>query len=99
MLLDTPFRSEGHPSIVMINQRVIVVGYTNAGWTAEFDSYQFYAARLMCLIAAMQRACAGERLVFVVDKLAIEGCENAEPQFLEASEKSGAFVVWSTEFD
>jgi hypothetical protein len=38
-----------------------------------------------------------EALIFVVDKATAEGHDDAEAQFVEAGEKSGAFVVWSTE--
>jgi hypothetical protein len=36
-------------------------------------------------------------LIFVFDRRTAEGYDDAEAQFLEASERSGAFVVWSTE--
>jgi hypothetical protein len=44
-----------------------------------------------------EHICPDEALIFVVDRPTEEGPEDAEAEFVEASEKSGAFVVWSTE--
>jgi hypothetical protein len=83
----------------MIEPRNIDVTYSDRHWLArvEPDVAPFDCPSLMELIKAVRNAYPDEALVFVVDKSAAEGHDDAEAQFLEASEKSGAFVVWSTE--
>jgi|HubBroStandDraft_2_1064218.scaffolds.fasta_scaffold1406934_2 hypothetical protein len=82
----------------MIDPRKIDVAYADGHWLAvgsDFDPID--SPSLMHLITAVQHICPDEALIFVVDKPTAEGHDDAEAQFLEAGEKSGAFVVWSTE--
>jgi hypothetical protein len=82
----------------MKQPRKIEVAYSeDRRWLAQVEPMWFDASRLMYLIEAVQESYAGEALVFVIDKPTVDGIDDAEAQFLEASEKSGAFVVWSTE--
>ncbi len=82
----------------MNDPREIDVAYADGHWLADAaESDPIDSPSLMHLITAVQHVCPDETLIFVVDKNTAGGHDDAEAQFLEAAEKSGAFVVWSTE--
>jgi hypothetical protein len=82
----------------MNDPRKIDVTYDDGHWLAVGSKSDPIDSRsLMHLITAVQHVCPDEALVFVVDRPTAEGYDDAEAQFLEAGEKSGAFVVWSNE--
>ncbi len=84
----------------MIEPRKVDVAYAAGRWLAEVapdydepvDCWSFQQ-----LIDAVQQDWPDQPLVFVVDHSTIEGYVEAEAQFLDASEKSGALVVSSAE--
>jgi hypothetical protein len=79
--------------------RNIDIAYAYGHWRAELgsESDRLDCPSLMQLIKDVQTKCPGEVLTFVVKRSTVQGHDEAEEQFLEASEKSGAFVIWSTE--
>lgn len=84
----------------MNEPRKVEVAFADGRWLAEvspdFDE-PFGCESLRKLIEAVQRGWPGETLLFIVDQSTIDGYVDAEAQLLEASEKSGALVVSSTE--
>jgi hypothetical protein len=82
----------------MIQPRKVEVAYTGAYWLAEVEpdfDRPLDRGTFQQLIDVVQREWPDQPLVFVVDRSTIEGNEDAEAQFLAASEKSGALVVSS----
>lgn len=79
--------------------RRIDVAYTDGHWltqlSGEADVLDY--PTLMQLIKAVQRALPDQALLFVVDYTTIEFYFDAELQFIEASEKSGAMVITSVQ--
>jgi hypothetical protein len=82
----------------MSESRRIDVASTERHWLAEavleiigcFD-----CVSLVELIEVVQREWGGGALLFVVDQSTVEGYVDAESQFREASQKSGALVICS----
>jgi hypothetical protein len=82
----------------MNEPRRIEVAYTDGHWLAEaapdYDE-PLDCGTLQKLIDAVQRDWPDEPLLFIVDRSTIDGYLDAESQFLDESEKSGAMVVSS----
>jgi hypothetical protein len=82
----------------MSESRRIDVAYTDGHWLAEVVPEiigWFDCASLGELIEVVQREWGGGALLFVVDQSTVEGYVDAESQFREASQKSGALVICS----
>ncbi len=79
--------------------RRIDVAYADGHWLAAIapGDEPLDHATLMHLIKAVQSVCPEEALLFVVDYLTVEYHLDAEKQFLETAEKSGAMVVTSVQ--
>jgi hypothetical protein len=82
----------------MTEPRKVEVAYSKGRWLAEvapdYDE-PIDCAGLQQLIDAVQQDWPAQSLLFVVGRSTIEGCIEAEAQFLEASEESGALFVSS----
>ncbi len=84
----------------MVEPRRIDVVYADGHWLAQGEpdpESEFDCGSLMQLIKAVQRALPDDVLLFVIDYLTIEYYVDAESQFLEAAEKSGALVISSVQ--
>lgn len=84
----------------MNDPRRIDVVYADGHWLAQIapdPESEFDCGSLMQLIRAVQRALPADVLLFVVDYLTIEYHLDAESQFIEAAEKSGAMVISSVQ--
>ncbi len=82
----------------MSDARKIEVLYSGGQWRAEIiPEYigRFEAPSLAKIIDTVTQVLPAGRLIFVVDQSTIEGHIDAEVQFLEVSEKSGALIVGS----
>jgi hypothetical protein len=73
------------------------VACTDGHWFADMPNVgePIDSGTLAGLIKAVQRSRGDEVLTFVVDRSTIDGDEDAEWQFLQASGKSGALVISS----
>jgi hypothetical protein len=82
----------------MLEPRRVDVIHSDGRWLAglapEFES-ELEGASLMQLIETVQRAFPTQALLFVVDKLSLEGKAEAKAQFLVAKEKSAELVISS----
>jgi hypothetical protein len=82
----------------MVEPHFVDVAYTNGHWLAEVGPYfegQFDLPTLMQIVDAVQQTFPTETFVFVIDHSTVEGCVEAEAQFLDASEKGGALIIRS----
>lgn len=79
--------------------RRIDVAYSDGHWLAQLasDSLPFDHATLMQLIKTVRSTLPDQALLFVVDYTTIEYYRDAELQFIEAAEKSGAMVISSVQ--
>jgi hypothetical protein len=80
--------------------RRIDVVYADGHWLAQLgpdEESHFDCDYLRQLISAVQRTLPDQALLFVVDYLTIEYRLDAESQFIEAAEKSGAMVISSVQ--
>jgi hypothetical protein len=79
--------------------REIDVAYANGHWLTQLGAgfLHFDCATLMQLIEAVQQECPEEALLFVVDYSTFAYYRDAEAQFLEAIEKSGALIISSVQ--
>ncbi len=82
----------------MIEPRKVDVAYMAGRWLAEvapdYDE-PLQSDTFQRLIDTVQRDWPDQALIFVVNRSTTEGDEDAEAQFVDASEKSGALVISS----
>ncbi len=84
----------------MSEPRKIEVVYCSGCWRAEIIPEYigwFEAPTIAEFIEAVTEVFPSEELVFVVNSSSMDGNLDAELQFLEASEKSGATVISSVQ--
>jgi hypothetical protein len=83
----------------MNEPREIDVVYAARKWLTETDGgfLSFGCSSLMQLIEAVQWEYPDQPLLFVVDYKTIAYYPDAEEQFIEAREKSGALVIASVQ--
>ncbi len=81
----------------MIEPLRVNVACTDGHWFADIPDVRqpIDSGNLAGLIKAVQRSRPDDVLTFVVDRSTIDGDEDAEWQFLQASAKSGALVISS----
>ncbi len=85
---------------VMSEPCKVEIAYTDGHWFADFSprgDETMDCGSLLLLIKEAQNAKPDETLLFVVDQSTIQGHADAEAQFFNASEKSGAMVISSVQ--
>jgi hypothetical protein len=83
----------------MAEPRKIDVFFADGHWLTQVGAgfLHFDCATLTQLIEAVQQECPDEALLFIVDYSTIAYHPDAESQFREASEKSGALIIASVQ--